>query len=162
MKGLGEHWPDVRTAKGWGVHALETLVMRAGKKGTYTIPDRAEGRETQQAVLAHLTNILRNRETGQTFSSLAVSVQAREFIVNGQRRPYSRLSIQTDDVKAAFLFHALQVLNEDQQAARLRRCKDGDCQRIYLSLRQKQQFCSTRCQTRDASRRSRRKHAKHK
>lgn len=53
-------------------------------------------------------------------------------------------------IQDRFLFHLAQLLSDF--GARLKRCKDRDCLRIFVTVRRKQLFCSTRCQSRIATR----------
>jgi len=130
--GTGDKGPSLASIKQW---------KWAGSK-YLTYPEGDEIKTLQRSLRNHIERLLRSGHTAFEIQKLKLDIGA------DHDTPYFSLSTES-----AFEYRIAVSLGE--QAHRIRRC--GSCQTIFLAVRRKQQWCSTRCQSRMGTKRFREK-----
>jgi hypothetical protein len=130
-----------------GARQRESIIMsetRWKHPGTHysTYPSKEEIEVHQQWLKKQLDHLLRFGHAHIGLSNLKIEVGSC------QGRPYFQVL-----TSFAFEYRAAQLIGN--HAHRIRRC--GACQRIFLAVREKQNWCSTRCQSRMGTQRFRKK-----
>lgn len=111
-----------------------------------SIPNSRDVRNVLLEVKNQVESILDNHET-------QISLHETKLVIQVTPRRGDLFTFY-GRIQDKFLFHLAHLLADF--GSRLQRCEDSeDCSRIFLLVRQKHQFCSTRCQSRIGTRRLR-------
>ena len=121
--------------------------------GSYTIPNLNEATKLQQDARKIIDELI---EEGST----SIRLPASEFeLGKDPKRRVGYLRVVHDHPRNAFLYHFIPLVFA--LATWIKRCKRDGCTRRYLAVRQKQLYCSLRCQSRIATQRYRKKRGHH-
>jgi hypothetical protein len=140
-------WGNLSQEDVWSVrlfHGEQHLVA--------SLPSRKEGQELRTMLLSHLNQFVSTK-------SLSVSIPKLTIEIDVERlpqldRPIVSAVVKMDRVAKRFEYCFAHLLAH--HAPNVRRCQE--CSRIFLAKRHDQIYCTSRCQTRVASRKWRDEH----